>query len=174
MTDAVIIQDGEFKRVAGQVRDANDLQASASLITLVKGCADVLERHYGGWLWAVRPDERGGIIDIFCMRISSKFAYTLHTPKLHEDPTFARVMRAGGEFLERFGFRRVPYSSEEWHRRELIMGQFIPDITDMDVMLQRNARTRIVRQAMQTGHAKVAINQSIGEALRARNAGALH
>lgn len=170
MSDAVIIRQGEFKRVAGQVSDADELEASASLINLVKGCADTLERHYPGWMWAVRPDERGGIIDLFCMRISTKFAYTLHTPKLHEDPTFTRVMRAGGEFLERFGFRRVPYSSDEWHRRELVMGQFIPDVTDMDVMMQRNARTRIVREAVQSGHAQVAINQSIGEALRARSA----
>jgi hypothetical protein len=169
MSDVVIIgRSGDFQRVPGQVDSPDSLEASATLIHLVKNVADTLERHYAGWMWAVKPDEHGGIVDIFCMRISSKYAYTTHIPRLHEDRGFKRVIRAGGEYLERFGFRRVPYSSEEWHRREMTLGQFIPDVSDLEVLAQRNVRTEIIKAAVASGHARLATNDSIGAALMAR------
>lgn len=171
MTDTVIIdRSGNFKRVPGTVANIESMAASASLINLVKSAGDTLERHYPGWLWQIRPDEHGGIVDIFSLRISGRLAYTLHIATMQEDADNRRVVQAGGEILERFGFRRVAYSHAEWRRREQVLGQFIPDITDLSESMRRVIRTTQLKQAMASGHARVAVNQSIGEALKARGA----
>ena len=168
-TNSVVVsRNGDWKRAPASVNCVEDLCASASTVLLVKHAADTLDRHYPGWMWAIRPDEGGGIVDIFCIRISSKFGFTLHTRLLQEDPTMACVMRAGGEFLERFGFRRVRYSPEEWLRREAVLGQFIPDVTDMPKQRQRNFRTEVIQGALKAGHIQIATNDSIGAALAAR------
>jgi len=168
MTDTVIIdRHGDFKRVPGHIANIESMAASANLINLVKGAGDTLERHYPRWLWQLRPDEHGGIIDIFSLRISARLAYTLHIPTVQEDEDFLCVVRAGGEILERFGFRRGPYSYQEWRRREMVLGQFIPDVSDLPPGMRRVMRTEHLRAAMRTGHARVAVNESIGTALKA-------
>jgi len=167
---AVIKTDGQYRAVPDYVDSIAELRAHASLTLLVKEAADTLERHYPGWTWAIRPDEAGGIIDVMCMRISTRFGYTLHVKRLQNDPTFREVVRAGGEFLERFGFRRVPYSIGEWRRREQVMGQFIPDVSDMDAMRRRTVRTDAILAGMESGHVRITTDPRIGAALKERRA----
>jgi hypothetical protein len=168
MSDAVIInRDGRFQRVPGVIDNVECMAASANLLNLVKGAGDTLERHYPGWLWQIRPNEHGGIIDIFSLKLSGRLAYTLHIPTVQEDEDFRCIVRAGGELLERFGFRRVGYSYDEWRRREMVLGQFIPNAEDLPAAARRSMHTESLKQAISTGHARVAVNPCIGAALRA-------
>lgn len=167
-TAAVVSRNGTWTKVPEFVSNVESMTASANLINLVKGAGDKLERCYPGWLWSIRPDEAGGIVDIFTLRLSGRLGYTLHTRRLQEDEDFLCVMRAGGELLERFGFRRVAYSYAEWQRREKVLGQFIPNVSDLQSHMQRSMRTQQLKQALATGHAAIATNPSIGAALSAR------
>jgi hypothetical protein len=159
---------GRFESGKAVVSTPTELVGSASLVVLVKAVADTLERHYPGWGWCVKPDEGGGIIDITCIKISTRVGYTLHIANLQNDPTLARVVRAGGEYLERFGFRRVRYSYTEWKRREQTLGQFIPDVTDLSAAERRTFEAAKRREAVRTGHARIVTDDRIGAALKAR------
>lgn len=172
MTDTVIIHEGEFKRVPGYVEHVESMAASANLINLVKSAGDTLERHYPGWLWMIRPDEHGGVCDFFSLLLSGSLAYTLHIPTMQNDPNLKCVVRAGGEILERFGFKRGPYSTEEWHRREQTLGQFIPDVSGLSPEMIRTIRTHQLRNAVLTGHAAITTDPNVGAAIAAaRRAG---
>ena len=62
MSSKVTVQhEGKFKLVDSFVDDPNKMVMKAQLINLSKDVAAVLDRHYPGWLWAIRPDEGGGI-----------------------------------------------------------------------------------------------------------------
>lgn len=73
---------------------------------LAKRAADMLNRHYPGHLWAVNvnSDEKGGVMVIKNFSVSYRYGYTLHLSKLDVD--LKKVMRAGGEILERARMRR--------------------------------------------------------------------
>lgn len=150
------------------VRTADDLEGGATITLLAKGCAEVLERHYPSWMWAIEPDAKQGIINIYSLRISGKWAYTLHIATIQNDPNLKDVLRAGGELLERFGFRRVGYSYSEWSRREQVCGKFIPDVIDKGRFEQRRARAEKIRAQVAGGVARILTDESIGAALRAQ------
>lgn len=76
---------------------------------LAKRSADLLNKHYPGYLWAVNvnSDEKGGCLFIKNFSISYRYGYTLHINKL--DPTLKKVVTAGGEILERAKMARGSY-----------------------------------------------------------------
>ena len=159
--------NGDWEIAPGTVFSADDLVGSASLIVLTKDVADVLERHYPGWVWAVQPDEGGGVLNLWSVKISAKVVWTLHLSTIQNDPDRRCVIRAGGEYLERFGFRRGAYTYAEWKRREQSLGQFIPDVSDMEAATRRQFHGAHLKQALETGHAAITMDPSIGHALRA-------
>lgn len=73
---------------------------------LAKRAADLLNKHYPGHLWAVNvnSESTGGVMVIKNYRISYRYGFTLHLNKL--DTELKKVVRAGGEFLERAHMRR--------------------------------------------------------------------
>ena len=168
MSDVVIDVGGEWRRVPGHVWTPENLVASAALKILVKGAGETLERHYPGWRWVLRPDEGNGILDVTSLMVNTDYAWTLHIPTVQSDPTYKCVVRAGGEYLERFGFARGPYDVDKWMRIKPQHGQFMPKISDWDKRARREANTRMIRNGMYSGHIRVAVNDSIGEALQQR------
>lgn len=169
-TSVVVSRGGEWRRVPSFVQSADELVLRDNLVVLVKGAADTLERHYPGWLWCIRPDEGGGIVDLFALRISGRLGYTLHTRRLQEDPDYRCVIRAGGEILERFGFRRGPFSHDQWYRQRQHLGQFQPDVADLPRGVRRAMRTDSIKTALRTGFAAISTDPRIGAALAAREA----
>lgn len=79
---------------------------TASDEILAKRAAEMLNKHYPGHLWAVNvnSDEKGGVMVIKNFSVSFRYGYTLHLSKL--DTGLKKVMRAGGEILERAKMRR--------------------------------------------------------------------
>jgi hypothetical protein len=61
----------------------------------------------------------------------------------------------------------VAYSYSEWKRREMTLGQFLPDISDQSAAVKRTFKIAHIKQAVEEGHARIATNPSIGAALRA-------
>lgn len=96
----------ELKAIDGHTYDGNDE-------ILAKRCADMLNRHFPGHLWAVNVNatETGGVVIIKNFSISFRYGYTLHIEKL--DPELKKVLRAGGEILERAKMRRGYWNGEK-------------------------------------------------------------
>lgn len=162
----IVTKAGEWKLGDAVVHDPNKLVMGANFVGLLKRIADTLERHYPGWLWAMKGDEGGGIIDIYSERISAWQCYTLHTKVAQEDVGLKCVVRAGGEYLERFKFRRVRYTPQEWLRVQPYLGRFIPDVSDKAHGVRRAMRTQLIKDGLDRGVIRIATNPSIGAALQ--------
>lgn len=148
----------------GTVFTPDALKINASLVILVKDAADILERNYPGWLWAVQPDEKGGVINIFSFRLSGQWGYTLHTSRLQADPTMRDVVRAGGELLERFGFPRGPYPSEAYRAQIAAHGMLTADVSDQSRVVQRTYRASAIRESVDAGRARIVTDADVARA----------
>lgn len=85
--------------------DTPDLPAND--LILAKDMADTLNTHYPGHLWAVNVDGKQGMADIRNLALSGTWGYRLRTVTNYSASEFKkRVVRAGGEILERFKLRR--------------------------------------------------------------------
>lgn len=123
----------------------------ASLVILVKDIANLLEKHYPGWLWAVGPDKRGGVINIRSLRLSGKWGYLIKTKNVQNDPQRKLAIEAGGHILERFGFKRRGYNLEEWRAAPKYLGQVAMDISDKDARTRRRYRDDAFSEAVRSG-----------------------
>lgn len=75
--------------------------------TLASNMLAALELHYPtfGGLWRVSVDEIGGTVTVTNMALSGRWGFMMHTSKV--DPEMRKVVRAGGELLERFRVSRA-------------------------------------------------------------------
>jgi hypothetical protein len=151
------------------VRTADDFEDGATITILCKGVADILDRHYPGWLWTIQPDAAQGIINISSQLLNTAWVYTMHIVNVQNDPQLKTVIRAGGEILERFGFRRGAYSPEEWKRRkgEQVCGHLMPVVVDKSKFEQRRAKVDKINAEVKAGAARIFTDDSIGAALQA-------
>lgn len=109
----------------------------SSTVILCKAIADKLTKQYPGWAWAVQPDERGQIINIYCMNLHTKYGYTIRMVDIMNDPSHREAYRAGGEILRRFNMpNRFDAAALQAAPRDLD-GNPIPDISDFASKRQR-------------------------------------
>jgi hypothetical protein len=79
---------------------------SANDLILAKEMADALHAHYPGHMWAVTVQGAQGVADIRNFGLSGRYGYRLRLVDNYSFSDYkARVIRAGGEILERY---RVP------------------------------------------------------------------
>jgi hypothetical protein len=72
---------------------------------MAKNAAELLHKHYPGHLWATAID--GGFLDIRNLMISGDMGYRVKIGQLFSGSDWdKKVMRAGGEILERYRKRR--------------------------------------------------------------------
>ena len=103
----------------------------ASLHILCKDTADLLTRHYPGFLWAVQPDLAGLVVNIFCLNFHDTWGYTIKVIDLDMDPNRREVVRAGAELLRRFRYPGTRYSTELANAVPRgADGKAIPDLSD--------------------------------------------
>lgn len=100
--DAPVRDDGADPE--GLVRDSQQLLVSASTHILVKDTAAKIHGAYPGWRWAIQPDERGKVFNIFNLDFHDEFGYTIKYTDIQDDPQRKEAIRAAGEILERFGY----------------------------------------------------------------------
>jgi len=136
----------------GIVTRPEDLEGiDASLVILVKDIANILEKHYPGWLWAVNPDKRGGVINIYSWRLSGKWGWRIKTKNVQNDPQRKLAVEAGGHILERFGFKRKAYDYLEWKAAPRYMGMVAMDISDKSAQERKRYRDDAFTQAVRSG-----------------------
>lgn len=141
----------------GLVTKPGDLQCRSSTIVLVKNIADLLERHYPGWLWAVQPDERGGVINIFSLRISGTWGYRIKTKNIQSDPQLSLALQAGGEILERCGQPRGRYDYHRWAAAKKKFGLIDFDISDKDARTRRRRNDDDFTDAVRRGELTIKV-----------------
>lgn len=116
----------------GEVLHPADLVGlSASLHLLAKDIAGELMKSFPGFLWAIAPDQRGGIIDIFCLNFHDQWGYTIRIADIQDDPKRREALRAGAEILRRFRYPGTRYDAQLANNvpRD-INGKAIPDLSD--------------------------------------------
>lgn len=102
-----------------------DLSAAAQL--LAKTAVGILEQRYPGWLWAVRVDETGGVMEVRSLRIPGRWGFLMHIGKI--DPEGRAIWRAGGELLERYRMRRGSWKAgDTMTMRRDALKQAVPDV----------------------------------------------
>lgn len=151
----------------GYALSFDDLHEDASTVILAKNLADYLERHYSGWMWAINIDSKGGVTNLFSMRLSGRWGYTFKTMTLQNDPSNRALMRGAGELLERFGHRAGPYNHDRWSTGATLMGLPRADVSDKGRREQRDFRTDSIKQGLRDGTAKIITDSDIAAARRA-------
>jgi len=86
--------------------------------------SELLQRHYPGYVWAVNvnSEEKGGVMTIKNFSVSSTWGMVLHIAKL--DNKLKKVVRAGGELLERAGLIRGRGKGEKSNKVDGIPDKF--------------------------------------------------
>jgi len=138
------------------ILDPNQLQVDGSLANLTKRYGEALEKHYPGWWWMINPDQEGGVMYIYSLRLSGEWGYTIKTGEVENDTHEKMAIMAGGEILDRYNLPRGKY------KRELLQGKmkdlrdnFIPDVTDRLSAEQKKIRDKRFSQAVDEGKAEI-------------------
>jgi hypothetical protein len=152
----------------GSVGNPEALACHASLVLLVKQAADLLEKHYPGWGWLLGPDEAGGVINIQAMLLSGSWGYTLKIKDLHCDPQLRKVLKVGGELLERFGYKAGPFDRDAYQHGPRHLGLPVADTSDLKPHERRSYRTQSIKQAVEQGRARILTDSNIAAARSAR------
>ena len=149
----------EDEIVPDYVADVAELRGVSNTLEVVcKDIADTLEKHYPGWLWTVGPNEEGGIINIFSLRLSGYWGYVMHIENCQGADRHKKALEAGGVILERYGLRRAGYSREQWKLcRKDFMGRPLADNSDQDTKVQRQIRDQLFTEALQEGKLELKI-----------------
>lgn len=115
----------------GMSANPNALELSAATSVLMKDIIKVLTRTYIGFRWAIQPDERGRVFNVFCLDFSARYGYVIRFEDVQNDPERKEAIRAAGEILARFhypGRKYDPVKMAEVVRRP--DGEAVPDLSD--------------------------------------------
>lgn len=154
----------------GVVARPDQLLITAATRVLVKDCMDQITRRFPGFLWAIQPDERGGVINLFCRNFHATWGYTIRTRDVQDDPKRTEAIKGAMELLRRF---RYPVDTarrggQVCFNAELAAavprdgtGMAIPDITD--IADKRRKLTAEVELALATGRAEIVVGADGGK-----------
>lgn len=82
-----------------------DLRQTLTEREVCDSVGPLLAREYPGYRW--RVEAHGGVVDIRCEHTNAKWGYTLlYDRSFSETDWRKKVLRAGGEILERFHMTR--------------------------------------------------------------------
>lgn len=115
----------------GMSSNPNALELSAATSVLMKDVIRTLTNTYIGFRWAIQPDERGAVFNIFCLDFSARYGYVIRFSDVQDDPERKQAIRAAGEILARFhyhGRKYDPTKMAEVVRRP--DGEAVPDLSD--------------------------------------------
>lgn len=92
-----------------------EAEIEAANQSISKHVAETLDKHYPGHAWAVMANIETGLVTIRNLKLSSRNGFILKMDDLSTDPTMRLVVRAGGEFLERFSINRGIANDETYN-----------------------------------------------------------
>lgn len=89
------------------IADSAGVPLSGASMTLARNLIARLEQFYPTFkgAWRVAVNEQGGIIEVTNMLLSGRWGFLMHINKI--DPEGRKVVRAGGELLERYRISRA-------------------------------------------------------------------
>ena len=107
-----------------------DVHYHPSTVIVCKDVADILTKRYPGWAWAVEPDDKGQIINVYNLYCHTEFAFTIRYDEIMDDPRRKWATAAGHQLLRRFRMpdRMNPDKLAEAPRDA--KGMLIPDLGD--------------------------------------------
>ncbi len=84
-------------------------------VVLVGQVNRVLQKHYPGWFWYVEIPPNSGVLIVRNMdtNLVKPWGFVIHLKDIHSDPTFKKVIWAGGELLERYNLARGRVQAED-------------------------------------------------------------
>lgn len=133
------------------VTDIRDSDEHASLEIICKDIADYLFQEYPGWLWAIRPSEKRGMISVYNLQLSGHYGYHIRIDDIQNDARRQAAKTGAGELLERYNQPRGPMNPE---RLAAIPRDFagnpLPDLSDKS----RLTKSEKIGQMMRTGDLK--------------------
>ena len=87
------------------------IQATVAEHEWAKRIAEALHTHYPSHAWGVSVDSHGGIAQIYNLRLSGRWGFIIKLKDLFHDTDMKRVIRAGGELLERYKMKRGTFDA---------------------------------------------------------------
>ena len=77
--------------------------------------ADTLHKHYPNYRWAVYVSGEQGIAKVYNLDLTGQHAWVLHLDVMFSATDWdQRIMRAGGEILERYRLDRARFDLDRW------------------------------------------------------------
>ncbi len=93
---------------------SDDPKVDANDYVMAKNAAELLHRHYPGYLWAVSVDHNARTLDVRNLMLSGAWGFRIPLmPVFSASDLDKQVMRAGGELLERYRVRRRALEHDE-------------------------------------------------------------
>jgi hypothetical protein len=88
------------------ITDIAGINLSGAAQTLANNLIARLESAYPAFagMWRVTVNEKGGTVEVTNMALSGRWGFLMHIAKI--DPEGRKVVRAGGELLERYRISR--------------------------------------------------------------------
>jgi hypothetical protein len=122
---------GEAEGVITNPKDF-DTSIHGSTQILCKDIAEILVKYYGGWAWAVQPNDFGQIINIYNLNLHTEFGYTIRMVDIMNDPKRREAVKGGHEILRRFSMPDRFDAAAVMAMPRDVKGQGIPDISDFE------------------------------------------
>ena len=77
--------------------------------------ADTLHKHYPNYRWAVFVSGEQGIAKVYNLDLTGQHAWVLHLDVMFSATDWdRRILRAGGEILERYRLARTRFDLDRW------------------------------------------------------------
>ena len=73
---------------------------------LAQAMAELLNKHFPGYLWAVNVNLRGGMATVQALALSGEWGCYIPLARVVNDPQMLYVKQCGGEILERYRVQR--------------------------------------------------------------------
>ena len=135
---------------------------SASHEILTKDIADILMKKFPGFRWAVQPNPKGGVFNIFCLDFHSVWGYVIRHADIAHDPRRKEAVRAARELLALFRYPGSRYKPELMAQiKRNRKGEAIPDCSGMKP--SRFKKKAEVEYKLAIGEARVVANSGNGQ-----------
>ena len=87
--------------VAHSIEEAHQERVDMSQ---AKRIAEILDKHYPGYGWAVTANAKSNIASVMALRLSGTWGFYVHLDKI--DVSGQKIVNLGGELLERYKVKR--------------------------------------------------------------------
>lgn len=85
----------------------------AAELALARELAELLDKHFPGYLWAVNVTLHGGMATVQSLALSGEWGCYVPLARILNDPQRKYLIQCGGELLERYRVHRGRMDAEQ-------------------------------------------------------------